>query len=152
MRMLALALCALLLASTLALAGDSPAKKRELKDRVEIPGTIVCIGCTLEAWGADAQQTLYTKHAQGLLLPDGTLWTFVDNAKGHGVVTDTKLRDKEVKVLGWKFAKAQYVEISKYSVKEGDKWVAYDFCKNCGWEAGDNLDTDLCEDCRAGAK
>ena len=62
------------------------------------------------------------------------------------------MRGKEVKILGWKYPKAQYVEISKYSVKEGDKWVAYDFCKNCGWEPSDNKDTDLCEECRTGAE
>src|SRR5262245_27639618 len=84
------------------------AKKRDLKDRVDVPGTIVCIGCTLEnqAGGADAQCTLHAKHAQGLLAADGTLWTFVDNAKGHLVITNEKLRGREVKVLGWKFSKA----------------------------------------------
>lgn len=116
-----------------ALAQDTPRPpgKRDLKDRVEIPGTIVCIGCTLEkeAGGADSQCTLHAKHAQGLLLPDGTLWTFVNNAKGHSVITNEKLRGKEVKVFGWKFPKAQYIELSKYQVKDNGKWVAYDFCK-----------------------
>ena len=128
------------------------AKKRDLKDRVEIVGKIVCIGCTLEKEaGADAQCTLHSKHAQGLKAADGTLWTLVDNAKGHIVATNGKLRDKEVKVLGWKFPKGQYIEVSKYQVKEGDKWVAYDYCKTCGFEPGDNKDKDLCEDC-AGKK
>lgn len=106
-------------------------RKRENKDRQELAGKIVCIGCTLEKQdgGADAQCTLHAKHAQGLLLADGTLWTFVDNAKGHLVITNAKLRDKEVKVLGWKFPKAQYIELSKYQIKDGTKWVAYDFCK-----------------------
>jgi hypothetical protein len=125
------------------------AKKRELKDRVEIAGTILCVGCTLEKQaGADAQCTLHAKHAQGLLAADGTLHTFVDNAKGHIVMTNEKLRGKEVKILGWKFPKSNYVEISKYQVKEGDKWVAYDYCKSCGFEKGDNKDLDLCEDCK----
>ncbi len=141
------------LLAAVALAGDAPdapAKRRENKDRVEIPGKIVCVGCTLESWGADAQDTLYSKHAQGLLAPDGTLWTFVDNTKGHLVITNEKLRDKEVKVFGWKFGKAQYVEVSKYAVKEGDAWVAYDYCKDWGFEPGDNKDTDLCPDCSEG--
>jgi len=117
------------------LAAIAPAaqdvKKRDNKDRQEIAGRIVCIGCTLEKQegGANSQCTLHAKHAQGLLAADGTLWTFVDNAKGHIVMTNSKLRDKEVKVLGWRFAKAQYVEIFKYQVKDGDKWVAYDYCK-----------------------
>lgn len=112
-------------------AGVQDRKKRDPKDRVEIAGKIVCIGCTLEnqEGGADAQCTLHAKHAQGLLAADGTLWTFVDNAKGHLVITNAKLRDKEVKVLGWKFPKAQYLELSKYQVKEGDKWIGWDYCK-----------------------
>jgi len=124
-------------------------KKRELAARVEVPGTIVCIGCTLERrdGGADAQCTLHARHAQGLRCADGTLWTFVDNAKGHLVITDAKLRGKEVKVLGWKFPNAQYVEVSKYQVLQKDKWVAYDYCTNCGFEPGDNSDRDLCDDC-----
>ncbi len=122
---------------------------RKLEDRVEVEGKIVCIGCTLQDQenGADAQCTLHAKHAQGLLLADGTLWTFVDNAKGHHVMANEALRGKDVKVLGWKFPKAQYVEVSKYHVKDGDAWVAYDYCKGCGFEQGDNKDTDLCEDC-----
>ena len=111
-------------------AVQEQAKKRELKDRVEIPGTIVCIGCTLEKEaGAEAQCTLHAKHAQGLKAADGTLWTFVDNAKGHIVMTDAKLKGKEVKILGWKFPKTHYIEVSKYQVKEGEKFVAYDYCK-----------------------
>lgn len=125
-------------------------KPRDNKDRTEIPGKVVCIGCTLagQEGGADAQCTLHSKHAQGLMAADGTLWTFVDNAKGHAVMTNAKLRDKEVKILGWKFPKAQYIEVSKYQAKEGDKWVAWDYCKVCGFEEGDNKDTDLCEDCK----
>lgn len=127
---------------------DAP-RKRDLKDRQEIAGKIVCIGCTLQALpgGADSQCTLHAKHAQGLLLPDGTLWTFVDNARGHPVLANAKLRDREVKVLGWKFPKAQYVELWRYDLREGESWVAFDWCRNCGFEKGNHGDKDLCEDC-----
>lgn len=129
--------------------GQDKARKRDLKDRADIPGTIVCIGCTLEKEaGADAQCTLHSKHAQGLLMADGALWTFVDNAKGHLVAGNDKLRGKEVKIFGWKYAKSQYIEVFKYQVKDGDKWIAWDYCKTCGFEKGDNKDTDLCEDCK----
>ncbi|MBI3271639.1 MAG: hypothetical protein HYZ53_21795 [Planctomycetes bacterium] len=148
----ALSLLALLAPPSARADGGKPAPRR-LEDRVELAGKIVCIGCTLEALpaGADAQCTLHAKHAQGLLLPDDTLWTFVDNAKGHLVMTNEKLRGKEVKVLGWSFPKAQYVEVSKFQVKDGANWVAYDYCKSCGFEPGDNKDRDLCDDC-AGEK
>lgn len=127
-------LAILLILSGLAPAAQDPVKKPEKRkpsDRQWIEGRIVCVGCALENQdgGADSQCTLHAKHAQGLLAADGTLWTFVDNARGHHVVTNAKLRDKEVKVFGWKFAKAQYVEVSKYQLKTGDKWVGYDYCK-----------------------
>ncbi|MBI2931960.1 MAG: hypothetical protein HYY16_09935 [Planctomycetes bacterium] len=106
-------------------------RKRDNKDRQEFAGRIVCVGCTLEKQegGAEAQCTLHAKHAQGLLRVDGTLWTFVDNARGHAVITNAKLREKEIKILGWRFPKAQYIEVSKYQIKEGERWVPYDFCK-----------------------
>lgn len=139
------AVCALLAVA----AAPEQAKKRDLKDRVEVAGKVVCIGCTLEKEaGAEAQCTLHSKHAQGLLDAEGKLWTFVDNAKGHIVATNAKLKDKEVRILGWKFPKGQYIEVSKYQVKEGEKWVAYDYCKTCGFEPGDHKDTDLCDDCK----
>ena len=131
----------------IAIAGDAQAKLRDNKDRIEIPGTMVSTGAALEALGANAQDTLYTKGALGLQEADGTLWTFVDNEKDHGVIRAAKLRGKEVKILGWKFTKTQYIEVSKYQVKQGDKWVAIDYCKTCGWEPGDNKDTDLCPGC-----
>lgn len=123
---------AAILAAMLALSpGDQEKKKRDNRDRVEIPGTIVCIGCTLanQDGGADSMCTLHAKHAQGLLMADGTLWTFVDNDRGHLVITNAKLRGKEVKIKGWKFPKAQYIEVSKYEVRDGDKWIGWDYCK-----------------------
>jgi len=151
-RLAALALLVLVLSALVAPTAapqDAP-RKRGLKDRQEIAGKVVCIGCTLQAQegGADSQCTLHAKHAQGLLLPDGTLWTFVDNARGHPVVANPKLRDREVKVLGWRFPKAQYLEVWRYDLREGESWVAWDWCRNCGFEKGDNGDRDLCEDCR----
>lgn len=140
----------------LAAAGFAEGKfaKRELKDRVEIPGTVVCIGCTLEnqEGGADPQCTLYAKHAQGLQLADGTIWSFVDNARGHYLITTDKMRGKEIKVLGWRFAKAQYLEVFKFAIKKGDAWEGWDFCKTCGWEPGDHHDKDLCDDCAGEGK
>ncbi len=134
----------------IALAGDAPVKLRDNKDRIEIPGKFVSVGAALEALGANAQDSLYTKGALGLEAPDGTLWTFVDNEKTHGVIRDGKLKGKEVKILGWKFPKTQYVEISKYQLKDGERWIAYDYCKTCGWEPGDHHDTDLCDECAGG--
>ena len=139
--------------AAVAFAGDTPAKRRENKDRAEISGTIVSIGETLESAGADAQDSLNSKGSQGLLTGgrdcSGRSWT---TRRATASIHDEKLKGKEVKLLGWKFPKTQYIEVSKYQLKVGDKWVAYDYCKNCGWEPGDHKDTDLCEECAAAAE
>lgn len=128
---------------------DAPVAKRTLAQRVEIPGRIVCIGCWLDKRaGAESQCTLHAKHAQGLLAADGTLWTLVDNARGHGVITKAKLRDKEIEIKGWRYPKGQYVEVWSYQLRDGGAWTGWDWCKVCGWEVGDHKDTDLCDGCR----
>ena len=134
----------------LAALAQEESKPRENKDRTESTGKIVCIGCHLrnQPGGANSECTLHSKHAQGLVTEDGWLWTFVDNAKGHHLITDKELLGKEIKVFGWTFPKSRYIEVSKFKLKEGDGWVAYDYCKVCGFEPGDNQDTDLCDDCR----
>ena len=101
-----------------------------MTDRVWVEGKIVCIGCTLSGeYGVDAQCTLHAWHAQGFLDRDGRLWTFVDNNRGHRVISNAKLRGKNVKVYGWPLKKHRYLELWKYSLKTGDQWVGYDFCK-----------------------
>ena len=112
-----------------ALPQDKP-KKRELKDRVKVEGRIVCGGCTLaEEYGANAQCTLHAKHAQAFLDTKGKLWTIVDNARGHLVIANKKLRNQAVRVFGWPYKKHQHIEIWKYELKKREKWVGYDFCK-----------------------
>ena len=130
MRILVIALSVLLVAGALGQDGDKAPKKRAMKDRVWAEGKIVCIGCSLAAeYGVDAQCTLHAKHAQGFLGKDSKLWTLVDSNRGHRVITNAKLLHKDVKVYGWFFKKHQYLELWKYSLKKGDQWIGYDFCK-----------------------
>lgn len=138
---------ALVLLPLFATAGDEATKKRDFKKIVVVQGTIVCLGCELEKDGADAQCTLNAKHAQGFKDADGKLWSIVDNMRGHGVITNEKLRGKEVKLHAWKFEKAQYLEVWQYEVKSGDKWEIYSCCADCGWEKGDSGENEMCEDC-----
>ena len=120
---------ALLLLGSASQAQDK-AKNRELKDRVKLEGHIVCIGCTLaKEVGANSQCTLHAKHALGFLDKAGKLWPIVDNARGHLVMTNKKLRDKDVRVFGWSYKKLQHLEIWNYELKKGKKWLGYDFCK-----------------------
>ena len=105
-------------------------KKREMKDRIWVEGKIVCIGCTLaKERGVDSQCTLHAKHAQGFLDKKGRIWTLVDNSRGHGVITNTKLRDKSIRLFGWQYKKHQYIEVWKYAIKPKDAWVGWDYCK-----------------------
>lgn len=127
MKPMVVVLGAVLLAAA---AGRAQEKKRDLKDRVKLEGRIVCVGCTLaEEVGADAQCTLHAKHAQGFLDKEGKLWAIVDNARGHLVRTNRKLRDKAIRVFGWPYKKHQHLEIWKYELRDGDKWIGWDFCK-----------------------
>jgi hypothetical protein len=142
-----LALAVAVFVGGLARADDPPVERRQNKDRIEVPGTFVGIGEFLESKGANAQDSLHTRGALGLLDADGQLWSFVDNAKGHTVITNADRKGEEVKVLGWKYPGTRFLEISKFQVKEDGEWVAYDYCRVCGWEPGDNHDRDLCEDC-----
>lgn len=144
MKMLCLALLALPLA---VLAGDEK-KKRDFTKLAPVTGAVICLGCELEKEGADAQCTLNAKHAQGLKDADGNLWSFVDNQRGHGVITNEKLRGSEIRAKAWKFEKGRFLELWQYEVKDGDKWVLWSWCKNCGWEKGDHGEEDLCEDCK----
>ena len=140
------------MAGVVALAEQENAEKRKLEDRKEFPGTVVCIGCELEKRGAEAQCTLHAKHAQGLLAPDGTLWTFIDNTRGHHLVREKKLLGKELKIYGWSYPKTRYIEVWKFQLKKGDRWIAYDYCRICGHEPGDFHDTDLCPECAEDAE
>jgi len=140
---------ALLLALAAAAAGtEDKGTKRTLENRKVFPGQIACIGCTLKKRGADPQCTLHAKHAQGLLAADGTLWTFVDDARGHAVIRNKELKGAQVRIHGWTFPKAQYIQVSKFERRVGDAWVMYDYCTVCGFEEGDHDGSDLCEDCR----
>ena len=137
--------------SAIRLAEDAP-KKHDFAKIASVEGTIVCLGCELEKQGADAQCTLNSKHAQGLRAADGTLWSLVDNDRGHGVITNEKLRGKDVRLKGWKFEKALFVEVWQYEVKDGDKWILYSFCATCGWEKSDYGQKSLCPDCEEETK
>ncbi len=135
-------------AAVLGLAALAAAEEAARKETVVKEGQVVCVGCQLEKqYGAEAQCTLYARHAQGLLASDGSLWTFLDNTRGHYYITEKKLLGKPIRVHGDAFPKAQILDARTYDLKEGGAWVAYDFCRDCGWEKGDHQGRDLCGDC-----
>lgn len=125
-----------------------PSSDRLKKSEV-FEGKIACIGCFIQTLDPESnpQCTLHSKHAQGLITGDGSAFTILDNSRGHLLITNPKWKGKEMKIRGWKFPKTQMIEISKFQLKDGEKWVDYDFCKSCGFEPGDNKGKDTCEGC-----
>lgn len=141
--LVALTVC-LAAAASLAVAQDAKAERK----KVELPGKLACIGCHLEkSHGAEAQCTLHAKHAQGFIADDGTIYTILDNGRGHLLITEKKLTGAAIKLEGYVFPKAQVIEVIRYARKDGEKWVQHDYCKQCGFEPGDNKGKDLCADC-----
>lgn len=126
-------------------------RKRQPEERVWVQGHMVCIGCTLaKEHGVDAQCTLHARHALGFQDAEGRIWTLVDNLRGHGVITNTKLRDQDIRVLGWQYPKHQYLELWRYALAEDGDWIDWDHCRTCGWELGDHQGKELCPNCEDG--
>lgn len=138
---------AIVFGRSLPVALPLPLAEAQSRERATIGGKIVCVGCYLATYGAQAQCTLYAKHAQGLLAEDGALYTFLDNARGHALIAEKKLRDRTAKIEAFRFPKAQVLEVVRYQLEEGGAFVQYDYCKLCGFEKGDHGGKDLCDDC-----
>jgi len=116
MKKLILTTFVLIAMTSSALAGGWDADKG--MDKSTLKGELVCIGCSLKKLsGANAQCSLYAQHAIGFKAADGTLWSFVDNAKGHDIINaHTLLEKKDATVTGWIYPAAHFIEIDSISV------------------------------------
>jgi len=87
-------------------------------DKMALSGELVCIGCTLKKLdGANAQCNLYSHHAIGFKAQDGTLWSIVDNAKGHDIIRSHNLLEKKkATISGYLYPLAHYIEIDTIKV------------------------------------
>lgn len=87
--------------------------------QLSLKGELVCIGCSLKKLdGANAQCSLYAQHAIGFKTADGTLWSIVDNAKGHDIINAHKLLGhKTATINGWIFPLAHFIEIDTVHVE-----------------------------------
>ena len=110
-------------------ANDYDASKGEYRrlpeERVFIVGRIVDIAQELQhrPGGADSQPALFSKGRQGLKTSGGTIWTFVDNIKGQSLQWDKQFLGKYVRIHGWAFHDAQYIEVESFTANEIDfKW------------------------------
>ncbi|WDE02678.1 hypothetical protein [Thalassomonas actiniarum] len=121
--------CGLLLAAT-ANAGSFDSNKG--MDRMNIEGELVCTGCSLKKLsGANAQCSLYSLHDVGLKLADGTLWTFVNNEKGHDIIrAHHTVLHKKAHISGWLYPNAHQIEIADIKV-EG---VSADEIARAAWQ------------------
>ncbi len=114
----ALAVSALMLTATFALAGGWAPDKG--LDKVTLKGELVCVGCSLKKMdGANAQCNLYAHHAIGFRTADGLLWSIVDNEKGHDIIRAHKLLEKGTKatITGWIYPVAHFIEIDAIQVE-----------------------------------
>ncbi|MBU1864010.1 MAG: hypothetical protein KKH94_10140 [Candidatus Omnitrophica bacterium] len=96
--------------------------KRKDSERVDIVGKIVDIAQVLQhrAGGADAQGSIFSKDRQGLVTSGGKIWTFVDNIKGQDLQWNKDYLGKFIKIQGWVFHDAQYIEVDSFSVGSSD--------------------------------
>ncbi len=117
-------------ASSLALAGGWDNTKG--MDKMTLKGQLVCVGCSLKKMnGANAQCNLFAHHAIGFKSGDGTLWSIIDNEKGHDVIrAHTLVAKKNATITGWIYPSAHFVEIDTIEV-EG---VTMDQIQKAGWE------------------
>lgn len=92
--------------------------KKKGMDKITLSGELVCIGCSLKKLdGANAQCDLYAHHAIGFKANDGTLWSIVDNEKGHDVIRSHALLEKKnATITGWLYPLAHYVELDGIEV------------------------------------
>ena len=98
-------------------AGALDAKKG--LDEISLDGKIVCLGCSLKKLGgANAQCGLYDAHDAGIKLKDGSLFSIVNNAKGHDIIrAHGAVIGKNAKIQGWIYPNAHYIEINSIIVE-----------------------------------
>jgi len=96
--------------------------RRRDDQRTYIVGKIVNIGYELQhrSGGADAQDALFSKGRQGVMTSGDIIWTFVDNIKGQELQWNKDFLGKYVKVFGWTFPDAHYLEVDSYSLDNVD--------------------------------
>ena len=125
-----LAFMVVLITASFVCAGGWDAKKGLSK--TELTGELVCVGCSLKKLdGANAQCSLFTHHALGFKTADGTLWSIVDNEKGHDVIrAHDLLEKKKATIIGWLYPIANFIEIDEIEVPGFTKKQI----QKAGWE------------------
>jgi len=81
--------------------------------KMTLTGELVCVGCSLKKLdGANAQCSIYAQHLIGFKAGDGTLWSIVDNEKGHDVTrSHTLVNKKKATITGYMYPLAHFIEI-----------------------------------------
>ncbi len=88
-------------------------------DKMTMTVELVCLGCSLKRLsGANAQCDLYSQHDVGVKLADGSLWSLVNNAKGHDVIkAHTLVIGKKANLTGWLYPNAHHIEIDTIDIQ-----------------------------------
>ncbi|MBN1492915.1 MAG: hypothetical protein JW938_02070 [Candidatus Omnitrophica bacterium] len=92
--------------------------RRREDQRTYIVGKIINIAYELQhrPEGADAQDALFSKGRQGLKTSGDVVWTFVDNIKGQELQWNKDHLGKYIKIYGWVFHDAHYIEVDSYAL------------------------------------
>lgn len=88
-------------------------------DKITLSGQLLCVGCDLKKMsGANAQCDLFAHHAIGFKTADGTLWSLIDNAKGHDIIRAHDLLEKKnATITGWIYPLAHMIEVDSIKVE-----------------------------------
>lgn len=100
-------------------AGKGEYRRRD-EQRTYIVGKIVNIAYELQhrSGGADSQDALFSKGRQGLMTSGGAIYTFVDNIKGQELQWKSEYVGAYVKVFGWIYHDAHYIEVDTFAVNQ----------------------------------
>jgi len=93
--------------------------KQKGLNEIALSGELVCVGCSLKKLdGANAQCSLYAQHLIGFKAGDGTLWSIIDNAKGHDITrSHSLLEHKKATITGYMFPLAHFIEVTDIQVE-----------------------------------
>lgn len=91
-----------------------------------ISGTLVCLGCSLKADGAHSECSAFG-HTHALKTEDGHFINFLENKFAADLIKGEKYHNKQVKVSGVFFAKANLLDVESFTVDDQKKG----WCDHC---------------------
>ena len=109
-----LGLAGVTLATVLVAFFGSAVERGASGDEIAIAGKVACLDCTLNRmWGAHNACAKHG-HRNGILAPDGTMWTFMNNDIWSPYFRDGRLCGRSIVVHGKQYPEAHYIDLESY--------------------------------------